>query len=114
MRKLDHWIAFYKDGSKHEGITEKDFQQLPIYGFQTLLILYDDGTRQALNGDDHFFFIDGVIGSTSDKDALLRRIPSIKFGEWLNHEVYEKIQVEVQRLGLDWHKKYYDHPHNSN
>ena len=107
MRQLDHWIAFYKTKS-YEGVTEEDFRELPQFGFQALLILYDDGSRQALNGDDHFFFIDGVIGSTDDKDGILRRMPGVKFGEWMKQEEYDALQLDVQEVGRQWHKENHD------
>lgn len=106
-RQLESWVAFYKDSSSYRGSTESEFMELPSFGLQTILLLYDDGTKQALSGNDFTFFIDGVIGSTNDASAILRRIPGVKFGEWIRSEVYEKIQQEVQRIGQEHHSKYF-------
>jgi len=101
------WIVWYADGSRYdsESVPWKDLPQL---GVVYMLLLYPDGTKRHMNGSDLYYITpDGVMANDNDKDAVLRLLPWVKFGQWVTDESFRSVSRQALEVAEQWHKDKY-------
>ena len=63
---MTRFKAWYDDGSTHEGI-DWDFAALPDDGFLACALVFDDGTRRLISGNDYYWI---EIGRASCRERV--------------------------------------------
>lgn len=101
MRKLVKWIAYYADGSQYDS-EQWHWDEIPRYDMACVLKLFDDGTRQLLAGQDLFFEFEGCIANDNDRHMILRKLPWVKFGTWMEDSKYRQIWDKADEVGQQW------------
>lgn len=95
------WRAFYADGNVYYS-ESCEWNDLPQLGVVYVVVLHSDGRAQNWTGRDLFWFHDGILANDDDRDGLLRRLPFVKFGQWVTDDEYERIcdqaRAEVEKF----------------
>ena len=112
-RKIAQWHAWYADGHYYTS-EQMEWDELPQLGVVIVLVLFDDGSRQCLNGNDIYFKFGELLQNDNDRDGLLRKFPNIKFGTWVEPNTYKAMYDQADKKGRMWHDKYYGNKPRTN
>lgn len=112
-RKIAEWHAWYADRSTYSSSKDK-WEDLPTHGVVHVLVLFDDGSKELLNGNDLYFKFGELMQNDNDRDGLLRKFDNVKFGTWVEPNVFREVFEEADAIGQEWHRKHYDHKHRPN
>lgn len=105
MRKLIRWVALYPNGQVFTSDTTA-WEDLPQFGMQWLQKQYDNGDVVNFNGQDYFWHLDGVFANTNDPNGLLRRLPFVKFGEFLSDAEFDTIAAKANEIAEAWRNEH--------
>jgi hypothetical protein len=96
--------AWYDDGSVYEG-ADWEFAALPDDGFLGCTLLFEDGTRRLMSGNDYYWIAQGKAGpifanDNMQPDPTRYSKLSVKRGRWTDDATMRGVDFDMEQFGL--------------